>query len=274
MYHIYLSNQKAYTVNAFDVAKYRLLLYIRADGQGERHMLITIIGRGHSGTRAISHTLTASSVFMGEPLNKSGDLIPANDMYEACRVFAKYVTYKGGMEWDFDKVLSMDPDPAFIKLVESYLVSVLSSKSENKGWKLPETTLVYPWILKMFPDIKYIQWVRDPRDCILAGHLTDDLNDFGIQYDKSDDIRKNRSVSWYYQREIVRHTPKPANNISIRFEDMVLDQDNTLKKLKNYLGIELAKIEMRPDSVGRYLTDEGVHMYDIFKNDMKELGYK
>ena len=36
--------------------------------------LITIIGRGHGGTRAISHTLMVSNVFMGEPLNRSGDL--------------------------------------------------------------------------------------------------------------------------------------------------------------------------------------------------------
>ena len=36
---------------------------------------ITIIGRGHSGTRAISHTLTASGVFMGAPQNDAGDLL-------------------------------------------------------------------------------------------------------------------------------------------------------------------------------------------------------
>ena len=46
-------------------------------------MLITVTGRGHSGTRAMSHTLTASGVFMGEPLNTSGDLLPGDSMYEA-----------------------------------------------------------------------------------------------------------------------------------------------------------------------------------------------
>ena len=54
-------------------------------------MLITVIGRGHSGTRSISHTLSASGVFMGEPLNVSGDLLPPEKMYDACRVFAQYV---------------------------------------------------------------------------------------------------------------------------------------------------------------------------------------
>ena len=58
--------------------------------------LITVIGRGHSGTRAISQTLSDSGVYMGEPLNKSWDLIPAGEMYDACRIFAKYVDWTPG----------------------------------------------------------------------------------------------------------------------------------------------------------------------------------
>ena len=237
-------------------------------------MFVTIIGRGHSGTRSMSHTLSASGVFMGEPLNKSGDLLPPESMYEACRVFARYVDYQGGLKWDFSKVLAMEPDPAFVRLGEDFLVTVLRTDNGNRGWKLPETTLVYPWIVKMFPDIHYIHWVRDPRDCILGSHLTDDLNDFGVQYDKTEDERRNRAISWLYQREIVRATPAPQKTISVRFEDMVFDQDNTLARLGAFLGIPLAKIEMRPDSVGRYKTDTGVHMYDFFKADMESCGYE
>lgn len=237
-------------------------------------MLITIIGRGHSGTRSMSHTLTASGVFMGEPLNGSGDLLPPEKMYEACRVFAKYVKYLGGNKWDFDYVNTCKIPEEFTQLIEEYLQSVLNSKAENKGWKIPETTLVYPWIVRMFPDIKYIHWVRDPRDCILGAHLTDDLNSFGIDYDKTDDIRHNRAISWLYQREIVRATPKPKNVLPIRFEDMVFDQDRTIEKISEYLGIPIAKIEMRPDSVGRYKKDDGVHMYDFFKPELEELNYE
>ena len=64
--------------------------------------MVTIIGRGHSGTRAISHTLSASGVFMGMPQNESGDLLPPEPMYEAARLFARYVDYKGGLSWDWD----------------------------------------------------------------------------------------------------------------------------------------------------------------------------
>ncbi len=237
-------------------------------------MLITVIGRGHSGTRSMSHTLTASGVFMGEPLNGSGDLLPPQKMYDACRVFAEYVEYKGNNEWDFSRTNTCPIPNEFKVLIEEYLQSVLNSPAENKGWKIPETTLVYPWIVRMFPEIKYIFWVRDPRDCILGGHLTDDLGDFGVKYEKTDDVRQNRAISWLYQREIVRATPAPKNAIYVRFEDMVFDQDNTLARLSDYLGIPMAKIEMRPDSVGRYKTDAGVHMFDFFESDMKELGYE
>lgn len=236
-------------------------------------MMITVIGRGHSGTRAVSNTLAESGVFMGSPLNSSWDLVPPESMYEACRVFGQYVDYTGDLTWDFSKVLSMEPDPEFIRLIEEYLSSVLSSDAPNKGWKIPETTLCYPWILKMFPDIHYIHWVRDPRDCILGGHVTDELKNFNIDYPHTDDIREKRAISWKYQRELMKATPQPAKLIKLRFEDMIFEQDKILVQLEAFLGIKMAKIEMRPDSVGRYKTDEGRHMFEFFKADMLECGY-
>ena len=237
-------------------------------------MLITVIGRGHSGTRSMSQTLSDSGVYMGEPLNESWDLLPPEAMYDACREFAKYVRYEGSMKWDFSKVLEMEPTEKFKALINEYLVSVLSSDAENKGWKIPETTLCFPWIAKMFPDIKYIYWVRDPRDCILNFHITDDLSRFGVDYDHTDDERLRRAISWKYQWDIMHVTPRPKNTIDIRFEDMVMDQDNTLKRLEEYLGIPMAKIEMRKSSVGRYKTDTGVHTYDFFDAEIEELGYE
>ncbi len=237
-------------------------------------MLITIIGRGHSGTRAISHTLQTSGVFMGALLNESGDMLPPEDLYEACRVMAKYVEYKGGLEWDFARLHTMPIDPAFTRLVESYLHRVLNRRTEYKGWKLPETTLVYPWIARLFPDIYYIHWVRDPRDCILGAHLTDDLADFGVPYDKTDDVRLRRAISWKYQREIVKSTPAPAHTLWVRFEDFVLRQDEVLKRLEGYLGIPMARIIMRPETVGRWKSDTGRHDYDFFMEDITELGYE
>lgn len=236
-------------------------------------MLITIIGRGHGGTRAMSKTLVESGVYMGAQLNPSYDLVPAEEMYEACRIMARYVVHLGGVKWDFSKLHNMPIDPEFECLVRSYLRSVLESDAPYHGWKLPETTLVYPWIIRMFPDAYYIHWTRDPRDSILSAHLTDDLAKFGVPYEPTKDERLRRAISWKYQREIVKATPRPKHTIDVRFEDFVLDQENTLRRLEEFLGIPLARIEVRPESVGRWKADEGVHDFDFLREDMEELGY-
>ncbi len=238
------------------------------------NLFTTIIGRGHSGTRAMSHTLSQSGVYMGDTVNKSGDLLPPEDMYEACRVMAKYVKWTGGMEWDFARLHTMKIDPAFTRLIESYLSAVLSSPAIRKGWKIPETTLVLPWIVRMFPDLHYINWVRDPRDSILGQHLTDNLNDFGIEYPKVKDVREMRAVSWKYQVQIVQSTPKPKKWQTIRLEDFVLQQDETLKKLEQFLGIPLVKIPVKPEVVGRWKTDRGGrHDFPFFAQDLVSYGY-
>lgn len=227
-------------------------------------MLITVIGRGHSGTRAMSHTLSASGVHMGAELNNSGDLVPPGDLYEACRVMARQVVHKGGLEWDFAPLNTLPIDPAFTRLVESYLSSVLSSTADRRGWKLPETTLILPWIVRLFPEARYIYWVRDPRDSILGAHLTDDLADFGVPYDHTDDLRLRRAISWRYQYDLMQSVPSPKHRIDVRFEDFVLHQRKTLHRLSDFLGFPLAQIEVRRDSVGRHLTDPEPHDFDFF----------
>lgn len=227
-------------------------------------MLITIIGRGHGGTRAMSHTLSASGVDMGAQLNVSGDLIPPQDLYEACRVMARQVKHLGGLRWDTERLHTMPIDPEFTRLVESYLSSVLASDAEHRGWKLPETTLILPWIVRMFPDARYLYWLRDPRDSILGRHLTDDLRDFGIEYDATDDERERRAISWCYQYQLMQSTPRPKHVLDVRFEEFVLRQEPTVQRIEEFLGIPLARIEVRPDSVGRWRTAEGQVRFDCF----------
>jgi hypothetical protein len=275
--------------------------------------MITIIGRGHSGTRAMSHTLSASGVFMGHPLNASGDLLPPEPMYEACRIFARHVKWHAPDNvalsnigtWSWNHVLSptdtwrpadiwrlseaaeerpADIPEAFTSRIYTYLASVLENSAEHKGWKIPETTLVFPWIVRMFPDIKYIYWIRDPRDCILGRHLTDDLADFGVPYPPTEDVQMRRAISWKYQYDLVKATPKPKHWIEVRFEDFVLRQAETLTLLEAFLGIELARIPVRPESVGRWkreLTEQPtqdhahhpIHQYDFLRSAMEAYGY-
>jgi len=234
---------------------------------------ITIIGRGHSGTRAMSHTLSASGVFMGQPLNVSGDLLPPEMMYDACHVFARYVDWQGDLSWNWERALAAKIPDEFKFLIHTYLTTVRLHNSEHKGWKIPETTLVFPWIMRMFPEIKYIFWIRDPRDCIIGRHLTDDLRDFGIEYPPTDDERLRRAISWKYQYDLVQAMPKPKHWIEVRLEDFVLRQDETLARLEDFLGLPLAKIPVNPEVIGRWKTDEQPHDFDFFAPALAQYGY-
>jgi hypothetical protein len=240
----------------------------------DQSKLVTVIGRGHSGTRAISHTLAQSGVFMGEPNNESGDLIPPDAMYEACRVLAKHVEWKGDLHWDFGRLEHMPIPEEFTGLIRQFLKSVMESGAERKGWKIPETTLVFPWIRRMFPEMKYIFWIRNPRDCIVGAHVTDDMRRFGVPYQATEDQRLKRAISWKYQYDLVRATVKPHNWIEVRFEDFVLKQEETLTRLEAFLGLKLARIPVRHDSIGRWKSDDGVNYYDFFEPAMRAYGYE
>jgi len=237
-------------------------------------MLTTIIGRGHSGTRAMSHTLSASGVFMGCPQNPSGDLLPPEAMYEACRVLARSVRWKGGLEWDFSALHTQPIPEEFTALIRSYLRVVLESPAERKGWKIPETTLVYPWIARLFPEARYVFWIRDPRDCVIGRHLTDDLRAFGIEYPATEDERLRRAISWKYQYDLVCATPRPAHWIEVRFEDYVLRQEATLQRLEAFYGFPLARLPVQPEAVGRWRKDGHRHTFDFLRPAMERYGYR
>lgn len=233
----------------------------------------------------MSHTLSASGVFMGEPLNVSGDLLPPQPMYEACQVFAEYVTWHGGLTWDWDRAMASEIPETFTALIETYLTSVRGSDAEHKGWKIPETTLVFPWILRLFPEARYIFWVRNPRDCVLGRHLTDDLANWGIPYPQVEEQvsetteasayaqRLRRAISWKYQYDLVRATPKPEHWIEVRFEDFVLRQDETLARLEDFLGIPMARIPVNVEAVDRWQLDDGVTYFDFLAQAMAQYGY-
>ena len=122
--------------------------------------MITVIGRGHSGTRAISQTLYASGVYMGNLLNPSADLVPPGDMYDACRVMAPYVEWQGDLNWNFNQLHTMDIEPEFVRLIEKYLASVLDNKAQHKGWKIPENHAGLPLDSTSVP--RYKVYFLDP----------------------------------------------------------------------------------------------------------------
>lgn len=236
-------------------------------------LTITVIGRGHSGTRAIAQALYASGVFMGNHLNRSCDLIPPDIMYNAVKTAGKYVEYKGNNRWDFTRLINDDIDKDFEPLLNEFLKDVLSTSS-TRGWKLPETTLVYPWVIRLFPDIKYIRWVRDPRDNIANGHPTDRLKEWNIDCDEGTNIYEDRAISWIYQWELMEATPDPKHLIKIKFEDYILKHDEISEQLEDFLGIKLARLPMRKSSINKHKKNKELPELKFLDEYLYKLGYK
>ncbi len=235
--------------------------------------LVIVIGRGHSGTRAVAQTLLASGVYMGNRLNASNDLVPPEPMYEASRLFGGHVVYRGGQEWDFSQLRDMEIEQPFTKLLDDYLRPVHASNAAVKGWKLPETNLMYPWIVRLFPEAYFVHWVRDPRDAVIGEHITDDLSQWNVPCDKTQNVRLQRAISWKYQADIVEATPRPENFITVRFEDFVLDQQQTLGRLEAFLEMPLVRTTVNAEAVGRYKSDDGEYDFTFLHQTMTRFGY-
>jgi hypothetical protein len=214
--------------------------------------MIIIIGKGHGGTRAISRTLVESGVYMGN-LSKSYDHIPPHLAYEACQIIGKHMS----LPWNFS--FPENPPIEFVKKMEEYLAPILSHE-EPRGWKLPETTLMYPWIKKMFPEAYFIHWVRNPLDSIRERHQTDDLERFNVPSFSDNHptmleaLLDKRYQSWLYQEVLIENVPRPQRFLRVWFEDFVLRQEQTLQKLEKFLSIPLIRIPVDKKAVGRYIS--------------------
>jgi Sulfotransferase family len=250
--------------------------------------MTTIIGRGHSGTRAIAKTLRLSGTYMGEWLNASSDLLPGWPIFDAAKIIARYIKWNGDVSWDFSALHTMPIPDDFQWLVHEYLKPFKGCTAPYQGWKIPETTLIFPWLVRMFPDIQYIYWVRHPQDCVLDKHITDDIHEFGLAYPPpayfssimpaaghSEEwwMRVKRAISWKYQYDIVQATPKPKWWYQMRFEDFVLKQEETLVALEAKIDMKLVRLPVQKEAVGRYLKQEGVSFFDFLRGPMRELGY-
>ena len=98
---------------------------------------------------------------------------------------------------------------------------------------------------------------------------------FGIQYPEIEDERLRRAISWKYQYDLVKSTPKPERWIEVRFEDFVLKQDETLERLEDFLRHSAGprRHAARTQSIAGN-GDDGVNYFDFFEPAMREYNYE
>jgi hypothetical protein len=212
---------------------------------------------------------------MGTPLNMSWDFTPSTtgNLYDACSIVGSRVRYRGHWGWDFSRLFDEPVDSRFIDLVTSYLEPIASPAVAYRGWKLPETTLIFPWLTRLLPEVKYIFWVRDPRDCILGQHGSDDLTDYKVEMPFTSDVYEMRAISWKYQYDIVKATPPPKHWLVLRYEDFILNTKAVLGTLEEFLGIRMKAVPTYAGRVGVWTETERPMVYPFLQTALREMNY-
>jgi hypothetical protein len=231
-----------------------------------RPKIVTVIGRGSSASRLITNTLYCSGFFMGslQNLNISYDKEPYQLMYDIAKSFLKKIV--------FDRN-SYDLKPAIngcglkdIEDIRFYLNDILTHGSAKRGWKLPETTFIYPWLSKLYPEFYYIHWQRNPMRN--APHYSDKmLNSIGAFGGlENPDISL---WSWKIQYDIVNSIPNPERFITVKMEDFIGNQDQEIERLSDFLGEKIEKLQVYKNKTEYPHID----MPDPVMHSAKKLGY-
>lgn len=117
------------------------------------------------------------------------------------------------------------------KIIYSNVVS-LFNKKEIKiiADKNPPYTLYIPFIQKIFPDARFIYIIRDYRDNVLSMKNVDFERPW----------LPSLAYRWkYYNKKFLKSYRKDRSRFYIiKYEDLVTDPENHLKKLCDFLGIE------------------------------------
>jgi hypothetical protein len=284
---------------------------------------ICVIGKGHSGTGFLASILDESGVYMGAKTNRDMDKFPYNNIYRImslpvghihgkkanpwsgkiresrvliknARTFVDKATNEcPNVEWDFSKMISWGIPKFVRKEMKDYLKDLDDHREYDAftdklvGWKMTESNLIYPWLVRLYPDWYYIHLVRDVRDILLRPELTDSemhTNLFNVREYKASPSKNTKrrnslvqAINWKYQLDIVKSIETP-NYIRITLEDLVMSHGEVIKKLSHFLGFEVNPGSPRKEVVESWKgkSGKGCENWEEFSflNDyMEELKY-
>lgn len=126
-----------------------------------------LLGRGGSGTRLLSALAAQSGAFLGNDLNVSGDSVEwVADIYELAREACASDIAPGS-----------ERDAYWRQALQQRATDILGKAAlpagAKWGWKLPETILALPQILRAFPRARVIHLTRHPfTSSLRRTHMT------------------------------------------------------------------------------------------------------
>ena len=119
-----------------------------------------------------------------------------------------------------------------------YMAAALNQSIGNRMHldKNPPFTLLMPAILRLFPEMKLLIALRDPRDVVLSCFMQYlPLNTNSVWYLSLEEAAERYSIdmgAWRRLREVI-----PANWLEVRYEDLVADLPAQARRALGYLGL-------------------------------------
>ncbi len=130
------------------------------------------------------------------------------------------------------------------------------------GEKTPSHIFHVPAIMKWFPNAKILHIIRNPK-AVLASDIKKEVKpDFPI---KKGNLFYNIGVffsvfySWSRAASLDEKYRKdyPANYLSVRYEDLLNDHENTVKGVCSFLGVEFYESILNPPVKGSSFSGNG-----------------
>jgi hypothetical protein len=274
---------------------------------------IVVGGLGGSGTRAVAGALRACGIFMGSELNEAYDnlwftllikrphwlmtwLRDRRPSQSICDALAALEAMMTGAElgpaqvallaraagemtaWGHDDRGSMR-GPAAFRMVADYLESPPQPiRDRSWGWKEPNSHLVLPELIEVFPDLRYVHVVRHPLDMAWSANTTQARlwgSLCGLRPGERSVITPEGQVRWwlYSTTKAAEHGAALGDRFMLlRYETLCAQPEDVVAELAELAGVSvdpsrrrLAELEvMEQPSSGRWRE----HPLDVFGQEL------
>jgi hypothetical protein len=165
----------------------------------------------------------------------------------------EHVRHLGGRTWDLRRLLNCPIPTEWTRLWEEHLHAMLDCDGDLVAWKLPETVFSWPWLVRSFPEVVFVEWHRDPRAAILGSHITDDLSGWGLEgWPSGLPTLEERALSWRVQFQVLTLGPRPPRWVRLRLRDYVLHQAEAGRAVEAVTGVPMPQAPGNPLAIDRW----------------------
>ncbi len=211
---------------------------------------VILVGRGGSGTRLLSELALSLGVFLGNRLNISSDSVEwVGDLYAlGLQTLGEGIEAESGADHEWRLRLH--------RRAGAILGEAGLGPDAPWGWKLPETILALPQVLRSFPKARVVHFVRHPvssawrrshvtsrtDSAIGRAVMTGAYRHYGFDPDDipGDEVWFHNAVTWRYQVEQAQNTlagHDPARVLLMRYEDLCVAPAASRSQLGRFLGL-------------------------------------